>query len=195
MAAARAQPVHLRGPRSSRSGCSHGRCVDEAASRRRRLLFLGLVAAAVRPRRARLALGDRLRLTGRRQTAGTVRTTTSPSPSWAPSTNQVLPLPASTGVWPVASPRRSRKAASSGATSRAAGSRSLGPSAVRPAEVVPGGVDVGRRAVDRRGEQGEGERLERERLEHLPDAGDARPAAGQAEGHVGAEPRRRRRGR
>src|SRR4051794_17925909 len=37
-----------------------------------------------------------------------VRATTRPSPGNAPSTNHVEPLPASTGVRPVASPRRSR---------------------------------------------------------------------------------------
>src|SRR4051794_36465997 len=61
-----------------------------------------------------------------------VRVTTRSGPSKAPSTNQVEPLPARTGVRPVASPRRSRHSASRGSTTSAAGSRSFGPAAVGP---------------------------------------------------------------
>ncbi len=66
----------------------------------------------------------------KRSAAGSVfsratRTTIGPPPGYPPGTNQVEPLPASIGRWPVASPSRSRQPARRGSTRRAAGSRSL----------------------------------------------------------------------
>ena len=80
-----------------------------------------------------------------------------PRPGTRPSTNHVLPEPASRGRYPAASPRRSRHSASRGSTSSAAGSRSLPWSPDRAAELVPPrGRPPGCEHAERRRQQGEG---------------------------------------
>ena len=106
---------------------------------------------------------------------------------WSPSTNQVDPLPASTGRKPVARSIRSRHSPSRGSTWMAAGSRSLPLSPVGPrssshvrytpgVEMKSGGITTVNVRAD-----------ERQRLHDLADASDAGPPSDQAERDVRSE--------
>ena len=122
--------------------------------------------------------------------AGTVRVTTARCPGGRRATNQVDPLPASTGVLTgVVAEAVTERGPGGAPARRAAGSRSFGPSAVRAAEVVPRPVDRGRVAAEGRHGEGDGPGLEGQRLEDVADAGDPGPAAAR-----GRTARRRRAG-